>query len=196
MSIPLLGGGSSLPDLGGIDKEEMTNGPRDQLLVCADCGTIEHIPFFAGPMEHDQAHQARLRNHLVPTAEGLSTHAIAYTTVNAKLWATNDDFRKYITKAISDAQKTGDVGIGTALYDLRSTFEEDAMKCWRVDHGRTENCEDYKSDSKRLVPPTRDDRRELGLETRAKHIYTTSYLCDYCPFKSIAQRRVMKARGF
>lgn len=185
-----------LPDLSGVDQDELENGPRDQLLVCGDCKTIEHIPSFDGPMEHNQPLQARLRGHLVYLADGTATHAIAFTTVNAKLWETNEEFRKYIVKAISDAQKTGDVGLGDGLYDLKSTFKEDAYTCWQDKHGRTENCEDYKDDKMRLVPPTKGERKELGLETRSKHIYTTAYLCDYCPYKSIVQQRVMKAKGF
>lgn len=194
MDLPSIGSGG-LPDLGGFSKDELENGQRDQLLICGDCETIEHIPAFDGPMEHDQAHQARLRNHLVPLADGISTHAIAYTTVNAELWKTREDFRTYVVSAINAARKTGDVGLGANLYDLRSTFAEDAMACWRGEHNRTQNCADYRADKKRLVPPTRDERRELGLETRSRQIYTTAYLCDYCPYKSIVMQRARKAKG-
>lgn len=197
MDIPLLGGGNSgLPDLGGIDKEELKNGPRDKLIICSDCRTIEHIPGSDLPMEHDQPLQARLRNHLVPLAEGVSTHAIAFTTVNAKLWKENEEFRRYITRAITEAQKTGNVGLGDEVYDLRSTFAEDAMKCWRIEHNRTQNCQDYMSDKKRLVPPTKADRRELGLETRSKQIYSTMSLCQFCPFHRIAEDRARRAQGY
>lgn len=196
MNIPMIGGNRGLPDLGGISEEELKNGPRDELLVCADCGTIEHIPGFDGPPEYNQPRIARLRNHVVDLANGTSnSHAIAFTTVNAKLWAENEEFREYITKAISEAQKTGDVGLGNTLYDLRSTFAEDAMQCWRVGHGRTENCDDFKTERKRLIPPTRDERRDLGLSTAAKDIYSTAYLCDYCPYGSIVMQRARKARG-
>ena len=195
MDIPLIGSG--LPDIRGISEEELKNGPRDELLVCADCETIEHIPGFDGPPEYNQARLARLRGHVVDLADGTGrSHAIAFTTVNAKLWAENDEFRKYVVNAISDAQKTGEVGLGSGLYDLRSTFAEDALRCWRVEHNRTENCQDYRSDKKRLVPPTRGERKELGLETRAKNIYTTSYLCDYCPYASVVAQRKNHAKGY
>lgn len=197
MDVPLLGNGNSgLPDLGVIDQDELKNGIKDTLLICADCGTIEHSPFFDGPIEFDQPFQARLANHIVKTTEGTRSHAIATTRVNAKLWKENEDFRKYIARAISEAQKTGDVGLGQKNYDLKSTFSEDAMRCWRVEHNRTQNCEDYRSDKKRLVPDTRGERKELGLETRSKFIQTSVTLCDYCPYKRIVEDRVRKSQGF
>lgn len=200
MNIPLLGDGGfaeALPELdGAIDQEDLKHGPRDQLLVCGDCGTIEHIPFFAGPPDYNDALKARINNHAVPMAEGIATHAIAFTTVNAKLWATNEDFRKYIIKAITAATKTGDVGLGDKNYELRSTFAEDAMKCWRIDHNRTQNCEDYRSDAKKLVPDTRGDRKELGMEVRTKHRPSGAWLCSYCPMHSIVEDRVRKAQGY
>jgi hypothetical protein len=197
MNVPLLGGGlPGLPDLSGFGKADLEDGPRDQLLVCGDCHTIEHIPAFAGPMEHNQPLQARLRNHLVPLADGVSTHAIAFTTVNAKLWAESAEFRRYIAKAITEAEKTGDVGLGSKLYDLKSTFQEDAMDCWRNKHNRTEDCGDWKTEKMKLVPDTKAERRDLGMETRHRFIESTVFICDYCPVKSIVQGRVMKARGF
>jgi hypothetical protein len=199
-NIPLLGGNGgfeqALPELTGIDEEDLKNGPRDQLLVCGDCHTIEHVPAFYGPPEYNMPLRARLANHSVELADGISTHPLAITTVNAKLWAENEDFRKYITKAISAATKTGDVGLGDANYDLKSTFQEDAMACWRGEHNRTQNCEDYRSDKKRLVPPTRGERKELGMETRSKHIPSNTWLCNYCPYHSIVEDRVRKAQGF
>jgi hypothetical protein len=197
MNIPLLGGGlPSLPDLGGIDTDDLKDGPRDQLLVCGDCHTIEHIPAFDGPMEHNQPLQARLRNHLVPMAEGVSTHAIAFTTVNARLWATSEEFRTYIAKAITDAEKTGDVGLGSKMYDLKSTFQEDAMNCWRHAHNRTQDCGDYKSEKMKLVPDTKAERKDLGLETRHRFIESTVFICDYCPYKSIVMQKKRRAEGY
>jgi hypothetical protein len=196
MDIPLLGGGSTaLPDLGGIDMDELERGVRDLLLVCADCGTIEHIPAFDGPVERNEPFQARIRKHLVPLADSTATHSIATTTVNAKLWAENEEFRKYIAQTISDATKTGDVGFGHEFYDLKSTFAEDAMDCWRHKHGRTENCGDYKSEKMRLLADTREERRDLGLSVKSKDRPVGSYLCMFCPYHSIVMQRARKAQG-
>lgn len=194
MDIPLLGGGgTTLPDLGGIDMTELEHGVRDVLLVCADCGTIEHVPAFDGPVERNEPFQARLRNHLVPLADSTATHSIATTTVNAKLWAENEEFRQYIAKQISDAQKTGDVGFGHEFYNLKSTFAEDAMSCWRNEHNRTENCQDYNSDKKRLVADTRGERKELGLSVKSKD-RPGMYLCSFCPYKSLVMSRARKGK--
>lgn len=196
MDIPLLDGANTrLPDLGNISREELEHGARDVLLVCADCGTIEHVPGFDGPAEKNEPFQARLRNHLVPLADRTATHAIATTTVNAKLWAQNEDFRKYIARAISEANKTGDVGLGHEFYDLKSTFAEDAMTCWREKHNRTQNCEDYRSDKMRLLPGTREQRKDLGLPTKAKDRPRATFLCDFCAYHSIVMQRARKAKG-
>jgi uncharacterized protein YlaI len=80
-------------------------------------------------------------------------------------------------------------GMGTPLYDAKSNFEQDAMTCWKQ-HNRTQNCQDYKSQGKRLVPDTKAERRDLGLETRDRHRPTQTYLCDFCPVKSIVMQRV------
>jgi hypothetical protein len=188
MSIPLLGvgEGGGLPDIPSwLDKDELEHGVRDQLLVCADCATIEHIPYFAGPVEHNQPYQARLRNHLVPTAEGVSTHSIAFTTVNAKLWASSEEFRTYLTKAIGDAAKTGDVGLGKDMYALRESYQDQAMRCWRVAHNRTQDCDDYKSDKMRLdavnqVDGVRGMRKDLGMSVKAKDQPAGAWLCQWC----------------
>jgi hypothetical protein len=194
MGVPLLGGGQGLPDLGGVSAEELAQGPRGTLVICNDCGTIEYVPAFDGPPEYNQPLIARLTQHREYVAGTEHPHTKALTTVNAFQWETNNDYRAYITKAIIAAQKTGDVGIGKQNYELRNTFEQDAFTCWKQ-HNKTTDCGDYKSDKKRLVPPTRDDRKELGLETRSKHIYTTAFLCDYCPVKSLVQEKHFKKKG-
>lgn len=201
MSVPLLGGGGydPLPDLGGISQEELVNGAKGSLLVCDDCNTIEYVPAFDGPPEWNQPLLALLEKHRSYVGGTFHPHTKALTAVNAKLWETNEDFRKYIVKAINAAKKTGEVGLGTKMYDLRNTFEADAFSCWTHEHNRTENCEDYRSDKKRLVQndeETRSLRREAGVETRTKQIYTTAYLCDFCPYKTKVMERVRKSQGF
>lgn len=193
--VPLLTGGGqpSLPDLSGLDlsEEEIKNGPKDTLLVCADCGTIEHA---SGSPEHNEELEALGRRHEVYVAGNLYRHPLALTTVNSQLWAKSEEFRKFILAMIQDATKTGDVGLGNKNYDLKNTFQEDALTCWRQ-HNRTTDCADYKSESKKLLADTRGDRKELGLSTRAAD-RPGVYLCVYCPFHSVVMERVRKSEGF
>lgn len=191
-NVPLLG----MPTPQSIMRDELIEGDRDDLLICKDCGTIEHIPFFDGPPEYNAPRIARLRNHVYDLADGTSsTHEIAFTTVNALFWKTSQDFRDWIVKAINESVTTGDVGLGESNYALRSTFQADAIECWRK-HNRTSNCEDYKSDSKRLVPrDTRDERKELNMSTKARDLPGT-YLCVFCPYHSVVMQRANKAKGY
>jgi hypothetical protein len=195
--VPLLGMGNggmpALPDLSGLDlsEEEVQNGARDTLLVCGECGTIEHA---SGEPQHNEELEALGRRHEVYVAGRLYRHPLAMATVNAQLWAKSEEFRKFIRAMIQDATKTGDVGLGDKNYNLKSTFQDDALTCWRK-HNRTENCGDYKTDKMLLLADTREERRELGLSTRAVD-RPGVHLCVYCPYHSVVMKRVRKAQGF
>jgi hypothetical protein len=190
-NVPLLG----QPSPSSIMREELAEGDRDDLLICKDCGTIEHIPFFDGPPEYNSARIARLRDHVYDLADGTSsTHEIAFTTVNSLFWKTSQDFRDWVVRAINDSIETGDVGLGEKNYALKSTFMEDAVTCWRK-HKRTNDCDEYMSKGKRLVPDdTRGDRKELGLSTRSADM-PGIYLCSFCPVHSIVAQNERAKQG-
>jgi hypothetical protein len=198
--VPLLGGGHllagslpALPDLSGLDltDEEIQSGARDTLMVCAECGTVEHA---SGEPQYNEELEALGRRHEVYVAGNLYRHPLALTTVNAQLWEKSEEFRKFLIAMIQDATKTGDVGLGNKNYDLKNTFQEDAITCWRK-HGRTQNCDDYKSDKMKLLPDTKGDRKELGLSVRAAN-RPGVHLCVYCPYHSVVMSRARKAQGF
>jgi hypothetical protein len=191
LDVPSLGGLPQLPDLSNLDlsDEEIKNGPKDTLLVCGECGTIEHA---FGPPEHNQELEALGNRHEVYVAGQLYRHPLAMTTVNAQLWEKSEDFRKFIIAMIKDATKTGDVGLGTKNYDLKDTFQDDAIACWRK-HNRTLDCADYKTDKMKLLPDTRAERKELHMDTRNR---PGVYLCVYCPFHSKVMERVNSKKGY
>lgn len=191
---PHLGGGRpQLPDLSGLDlsEEEIENGARDTLLVCAECSSIEHA---SGPPEYNEELEALGRRHEVYVAGNLYRHPLAMATVNAQLWVKSEEFRKFIVAMIKDATKTGNVGLGDDNYNLKNTFQDDALTCWRK-HGRTTDCGDYKTDKMKLLADTRGERRELGLSVRASD-RPGVHLCVYCPYHSVVMSRVRKAQGF
>lgn len=165
---------------------------RIRLLICLVCDSIEPLPWFDGPPEHDETLIARLAGHRTPEGH---PHRGMLATVSEVSWK-DPERQAEILKKLAEARGGGDTGLGTPFYNIRSTFEEDAMSCWRFKHGRTENCEEYKSERMRLLPDTKAERREAGLPVKAKDRPGGSYLCDFCPYKSIVQERVMKARGY
>lgn len=168
-----------------------SNGPRLRLIICKTCNTIEPIPWYEGPIEYDDTLNHRLANHKFPSGEA---HIGApMFTVSEASW---EDYglRKQIVAEISKSTKTGAEGLGQTFYDLRNTFKEDAIECWKK-HSRTTNCEDYRSDKKRLTPYTRGDRKELGLEVSERRRPGTS-LCVFCPYHSIVMQRARREQGF
>lgn len=172
------------------------DGPRLRLLICHDCGSVDVLPWYDGPVERDDTLNYRLAAHQGPLdSDGKPRyyHRGDMATVSEKSW---DDLtiRKQILDEIAKAHAGGEVGLGSKLYHARSNFKDDAMACWKQ-HGRTDNCEDYKSDRKRLVPDTKGDRKELGVESRAKYRPGTS-LCVFCPYHSVVMQRARKQQGF
>lgn len=179
------------PSLGEGEHVIDAEDDRIRLLICNTCNTIEPLPDYTGPIEHDTTLQFRLSKHR--TAEG-HPHLGNMARVSEKSWD-NPTYRAKILDELAKAHAAGEVGLGTKMYDLRSTFQEDAMSCWRHEHNRTENCEDFRSDRKRLVPDTKGERKELGLETRSKYMPVNSWLCDYCPYATLVMERQRKAKG-
>lgn len=187
----------ALPSLGEDERVIDADGPRVRLLICHDCNSVDVLPWYEGPPEYDDTLNYRLREfHQGPLderGEPRYYHHGTMATVNEKSWDDSEKQRQILSE-ISKAHAGGEVGLGNKMYAARSNFKDDAQECWRR-HGRTQNCEDYKSDSKRLVPDTRGDRKELGLDTKASRRPGTS-LCVFCPYHSVVMQRARKAQGF
>jgi hypothetical protein len=84
-------------------------------------------------------------------------------------------------------------GMGQQFYDLKNTFSEDAMTCWKG-FGRTTDpghC-DYRKENKRIRPDTADDRREAGMDPQDR---PNIFLCDFCPLQSIVQQKIRADKG-
>lgn len=187
----------ALPTLGEDERVIDADGPRLRLLICHDCGSIDVLPWYDGPPQYDDTLNYRLREaHQGPLdeyGEPRYYHHGTMATVAEKSWDDASTQKKIIDEIIK-AHSGGDVGLGAKLYHARSNFKEDAMACWR-EHNRTSNCEDYKSDRKKLVPDTRGDRKELGLDVKSSRRPGT-YLCMFCPYHSVVMERVRKEQGF
>ncbi len=198
LAVPHLGGVPQLPDLSNLDlsEDEIQNGPRDTLLVCADCGTVEHAHGEPGPQNDREERNPELlalrKRHEVYSAGNTYFHPLAMCTVNAQLWERSEEYRKFIVAMIKDATKTGETGLGSKNYDLKDTFQDDAISCWRK-HNRTLDCEDYKTDKMKLLPDTKAERKELHMDTRNR---PGVYLCVYCPFHSQVMKKVNSKRGY
>lgn len=157
-----------------------------RLLLCFECRSIEEVPWFEGPAERDDTLEYRASAHQYPSGE---RHVGHLAVVDKPQW---DDpvVRTAIIKKISSDGLDGE-GLGQQFYDVKSTFGEDAMKCWKR-HGRRVNCEDYKTDKMRLLPDTKADRKELGLDVKHR---PSTFLCQFCPVNSHVVTKQRAARG-
>ena len=168
-----------------ISGNNMTDKIR--LLICEHCGTVEEMPMYEGPWQHDEWLNSMLKRHLLPSGE--STHGPVHVG-----FIENDKWMSHRESIVAEVAKEFTLpgqgaGLGQTYYDTKSNFLADAFKCWKVDHNRTLNCEDYRSDKKRLYPDTKGDRKDLGLDPGSR---PNTFLCDFCPYNSVVMQRQRK----
>lgn len=161
----------------------MPDEARIRILICHSCHSIQPLPWYEGNPENDDTLNFRVAEHRFPDG---NEHFGIMATVLEKEWD-NLDHRDEIVKKIQEASVTpgSGAGMGETYYDIKSNFSEDAMKCWTVDHNRTKNCGDYRSDKKRLYPDTKAERKSEGLPARRPN----TFLCDFCPYHQIVEQR-------
>lgn len=168
---------------------------RIRLLVCSRCETVEPIEWCAtepaadpecGHPQCAEALQYRVIPHTVPVADGRVYHSnLVLADVSAAEWDRLSTRRQILKELTRPGDATP---VGAELYAVKNNFGADAAACWKQ-HNRTKDCQDYKAESKRLLPDTKEMRRDLGLETRERKRPTQTYLCDFCPVKSIVMQR-------
>lgn len=145
---------------------------------------------YEGPPDHDDTLNFRVSFHRYPDG---NEHTGMLATVPDKDWK-NPQARTEIRKKLAGATAPGEgTGLGADFYNVKANFADDALVCWQA-HNRTEDCDDWRSDAKRLYPDTRADRKELGLSPKAKDRPNT-WLCDFCPVTSIYAQKRNEKRG-
>lgn len=161
-----------------------------RLLICNTCQSIEELPLFEGRPERDDTLNYRVAPHRFPDG---NEHFGGLATIDLNTW--NSPARSEIITKLRETYAPGEAaGMGGEYYDVKSTFQEDALTCWQQ-HSRTENCADWRSDKKRLDPDTKYERKDLGLAPVHKTKPKT-WLCDFCPVTSIYSQRRNKKLGY
>lgn len=155
-----------------------------RLLLCFECKTTEQIPDYEGPSAADDTLTYAIHPHKYPTG---TPHNGQLMRVEKKHWD-SPSTRRAIENQIRES--AGHTGLDTEFYATKDTLAEDAMKCWAA-HNRNPGCSDYKSSKKRLSAGTDHERKKMGLLPLA----SKTYLCDFCPVKSIVQQKVFEKRG-
>lgn len=156
-----------------------------RLLVCNTEKTIEELPDFDGPPERDDVLNYLVSRHRFESGD---EHVGQLIRVETKHWE-SPGVRKQIVAQIKEG--ANHTGLDASFYDAKNTLQEDAMTCWTRDHNRVKACPDYKTDKKRLQPNTAADRKEIG----AKPFRSDTFLCDFCPVKSMVQQAYFDKSG-
>lgn len=169
--------------------------PMMRLLKCMKCKSIEEIPGYEGPeggkntVEYDHVLRFFIDQHL---DKGCKRDDFVEYDLPVKFWMIPT-----VKESIEKQLKEGATGLdvfGTEFYATKNNLTSDAMSCWMA-HMQTKDCDDYKSDKKLLVPDTDKERKEAGLE-KAGVSGPKVYLCDYCPVKSIVQKKAYEKKGY
>lgn len=165
------------------------SGPQIRLLYCSVCKTIEELPPFEGRPENDVLLEISVQRH---ETNGLR-HTGHLFNVALKLWS-SPRVREQIIKQI----KGGSEGLNEfdpTYYASKSTFGEDALKCYSLHLRPKGACPDWRDERKRLVPDTRAERRDLGMPTLKETGGPKVYLCDFCPVKSFYMTKNNEQKG-
>jgi len=185
----LFGDSLSPADLNGEYRTVEDNSEPIRILYCYDCKTIEELPNFEGRPDDDVILEYAIEKH---ESAGIK-HFGALLKVGKDSWG-KENYRKEIIDNLR--KQTGGIGAGLAnidkeYYHTKSTFHEDAMKCFSLHNRPAGMCGDYGHDRKKLVPKTHAERKQLGLPVST----TTIYLCDFCPVKTFVVTKNREKAG-
>lgn len=180
---------SDVPLIGSkpIKKEETF-----RLLHCWVCGSLEELPPYEGPAEQDYLLAVLCEKHVF--ASGEPHKGNLFTAIPVKAWQ-DESTRKDIIRQIKQGGSKGLAEIDDTFYDSRSTFMEDAMKCWRQHQSPKDGCPDFRIPEKMLVPKTQEERKEAGIGSYANMPGPKTYLCDFCPVAVVVAKRKRKLMG-
>lgn len=167
----------------------MRNMPdKIRLLICDTCNSIQEVPAYTGPSDNDYLLQYRVAEHQFDSGR---FHKLEVGRVDKADWD-KPEVKKQISKELAYAANPGQGhGLGESFYDVKSTYEEDAMSCFRSFHRPTDPsyC-DFHKENKRLYPDTKYERKEEGLDPKMR---PNIWLCDLCPLQSVIDQKKRKA---
>ena len=149
--------------------------PKLRLLFCHKCKTLDELPDFEGHPDDDDLLQILIDKH---TSTDIP-HPGQLMRVPIALWSI-PNVKDEIVKQIYAKGAPGLNALMPGYYDVKSTFAEDAMTCWKQ-HNRPKFCPDYGSEKKVLRPDTKAERKDLGLTPVDKKGGPKTYLCQFCP---------------
>ena len=179
-----------VPILNQPAKTETHSGPVFRLLYCLVCGSLEELPPFEGRPENDHLLAIAVAPHKFPSGE---EHKGKLFVLPVAYW--EGETRKRIIEQIKGGGSKGLDEFDDSFYASRSTFAEDALKCFAQHNRPQDGCSDYMTPAKRLLPNTSAERKELGLPSAADAPGPKSSLCMFCPVHSVVTTRKRTLMG-
>jgi hypothetical protein len=161
-----------------------------RLLRCMDCKSIEELPdppAGVNPNNINPGEDPLLDELISRHQTNQQAHIGQLFTVPDQDWA-NADARSQILEQI--IKSDSETGLGAEYYDVRNTFQDDALKCFEQ-HNRPERCIDWLSDRKALGRATPEGKAWQKQNYKAPQ----TYLCHFCPVASNVMVAVRAERG-
>lgn len=156
--------------------------PHIRLLICHTCRVIDELPDYEGPEQNDTLLQMAVEKH--------PGHKGNLAKCPLKVWMI-PKLKEEVIKQLHQGSTGLDV-LGTQHYATRMQFAEDALKCYGEHLRPKGGCPDFRSEKKRLLPNTKQDRKEVGLSIKdAPKIY----LCDFCPVRMHVENKLNEQAG-
>ena len=173
---------------------------RILLLVCKSCKTIEELPFDTsapyiqdGVTKFDQRNNPWLQEATYPHDQKGCLGMLA--DVDKFFWmspkgrqSSVDGIKKQL---LDGGGAEGLAAIQDDIYNIKSTFQDDAQTCFTLHNRPKGQCGDWMTDSRKLMPKTSGDRKAAGLGK----FNSKTYLCHYCPVAVYNQTRLNQERG-
>ena len=180
---------SNVPLIGS--KPQQPNEPMFRLLFCLVCQSLDELPPYDGEPELDHLLAIACEQHVFPSGE---PHKGKLFVLPLRAWASAESKREII-RQIKGGGSKGLAEVDDTFYDSRSTFMEDAMKCYQAHNKPKDGCSEWHDSNKLLIPNTEKERRKEGMGKYVDSPGKKTYLCDFCPVSVQVNQRKMKLLG-
>ena len=168
-----------------------TTADQVRLLRCDTCGPpVEEVPWSSDdinlPADYDEALLYVLSRHRTPAGE---PHIGRLILVEKRAWDMPNIRHALLEQVWGGSRGFGELDV--RYYDTQNQIRADALTCYAKHLRPQEGCPDWRIESKRLLPDTREDRKDVGLATDPRARPST-WLCSFCPCNAWYSR---KSRG-
>jgi len=151
-----------------------------RLLICHSCRSVDELPAFHGRPEDDVLLEDLIARHVFPDG---NEHMGKLAEIEEADW--RDSYRRNAILEQIKAAVEKSSGFPTEWYATKSTYQDDALKCYKK-HGRPDQgCIDYCDSKKRIGNPTRS-----GWQAGPR-----VFLCHFCPVETWVRTQEQWQRG-